>query len=56
MFLYLKCAQKIQGVPYYKFHVLRVSDKRMNADKSFPICTTTKRIFLGWVKEVSKEE
>jgi hypothetical protein len=29
-------------------------DLRRSADKSsaFPICSTTKRIFLGWVKEV----
>jgi hypothetical protein len=27
---------------------------RRGADKSlaFPICSTTKRIFLGWIKEV----
>jgi hypothetical protein len=30
----------------------------MGADKSlaFPICSTTKRIFLGWVKEVMSVE
>jgi hypothetical protein len=34
-------------------NIINVSVRR-GADKSlaFPICSTTKRIFLGWVKEV----
>jgi hypothetical protein len=35
---------------YYKL----LKNMRTGADKSlaFPICSTTERIFLGWVKEV----
>jgi hypothetical protein len=35
---------------------LFLSNLRRGADKSlaFPICSATKRIFLGWVKEVKE--
>jgi hypothetical protein len=53
-----KCSEK----PYLNVNVNFLTSSvainflgiRRGADKSlaFPICSTTKRIFLGWVKEV----
>jgi hypothetical protein len=33
------------------FKILRDADKSL----AFPVCSTAKRIFLGWVKEVCVE-
>jgi hypothetical protein len=38
---------------YAYMHILRGADKSLAFPVSyFPICSTTKRIFLGWVKEL----
>jgi hypothetical protein len=36
------------NVFYYQISIHRGADKSL----AFPICSTTERIFLGWVKEV----
>jgi hypothetical protein len=40
------------GTPQYVLLLRRDSDKSL----AFPICSTTTRIFLGWVKEVRTTE